>query len=40
LTGGEGPEILAVSLDLEGARRWRPEIQQRFGIARCPARGN
>ena len=33
LTGGEGPEILAVSLDLEGARRWRPEIQQRFGIA-------
>jgi N-carbamoylputrescine amidase len=32
LTGGEGQEILAVSLDLEGPRRWRPEIRQRFGI--------
>ena len=32
LTGGEDQEILAVSLDLEGSRRWRPEIRQRFGI--------
>ena len=32
LTGGEGQEILAVSLDLEGARRWRPEIRERFGM--------
>ncbi len=32
LTGGEGQEILEVSLDLEGARRWRPEIRQRFGM--------
>jgi predicted amidohydrolase len=33
MTGGEGQEILAVSLDLAGPRRWRPEIQQRFGIS-------
>jgi hypothetical protein len=32
LTGGEGQEILAVSLDLDGARRWRPEIRERFGM--------
>jgi predicted amidohydrolase len=32
LTGGEGQEIMAVSLDLDGPRRWRPEIRQRFGI--------
>ncbi len=32
LTGGEGQEILAVSLDLDGPRRWRPEVRQRFGI--------
>ncbi len=30
--GGEDQEILAVSLDLEGCQRWRPEIRQRFGI--------
>jgi predicted amidohydrolase len=32
LTGGEDQEILAASLDLDGPRRWRPEIRQRFGI--------
>ncbi len=32
LTGGEGEEILSVSLDLKGASRWRAEIRQRFGI--------
>jgi predicted amidohydrolase len=32
LTGGENEEILSVSLDLNGPRRWRPEIRQRFGI--------
>ena len=32
LTGGEDQEILEVSLDLDGPRRWRPEIRQRFGI--------
>jgi predicted amidohydrolase len=32
LTGGEEEEILAVSLDLDGPRHWRPEIRQRFGI--------
>ena len=32
LAGGESEKILAVSLDLDGSRRWRPEIRQRFGI--------
>lgn len=32
LSGGESQEILSVSLDLDGPRRWRPEIRQRFGI--------
>ena len=32
LTGGEGQKILTVSLDLEGSRRWRPEIRQRIRI--------
>lgn len=32
LSGGEGEEILEVSLDLHGPRRWRPEIRERFGI--------
>ncbi len=32
MTGGEEPEILAVSLDLAGPRRWRPEIRRRFGM--------
>ncbi len=32
LTGGEGPEILEVYLDLKGPRRWRPEIRRRFGM--------
>jgi predicted amidohydrolase len=31
-TGSEGPEILAVSLDLEGPREWRPHIRRRFGF--------
>lgn len=32
LKGGEGQEILEVSLDLKGARRWRPAIWERFGV--------
>jgi predicted amidohydrolase len=32
LTGGEGPEILAVSLDLKGPAAWRPQIRRRFGF--------
>ena len=32
LSGGEEQEILEVSLDLHGPRRWRPEIRERFGI--------
>jgi predicted amidohydrolase len=32
LTGGEGEEILTVKLDLDGARRWRPRVRERFGI--------
>ena len=32
LQGGEGEEILAVTLDLAGPRHWRPIIQERFGI--------
>jgi predicted amidohydrolase len=30
--GGGGEEILEVTLDLEGPRRWRPLIQERFGF--------
>jgi predicted amidohydrolase len=32
LQGGESEEIFSVTLDLEGARKWRPVIQERFGI--------
>jgi predicted amidohydrolase len=32
LKGGEHEEILSVSLDLQGPRRWRPKIWERFGI--------
>jgi predicted amidohydrolase len=32
LQGGEGEEILAVDLDLEGPRQWRSVVWQRFGI--------
>jgi predicted amidohydrolase len=32
VTGGATEEILSVSLDLAGIRRWRPLIRQRFGI--------
>lgn len=32
LRGGETEAILSVNLDLDGPRRWRPAIQQRFGI--------
>jgi len=31
LTGGEGEEILSVTLDLAGPRHWRPLIWERFG---------
>jgi predicted amidohydrolase len=34
LTGGEAEETLAVTLDLDGPRRWRPAIWQRFGRRR------
>lgn len=34
LTGGEGQEILTVSLDLSGPRQWRPRLRQRFGFIR------
>jgi predicted amidohydrolase len=34
LRGGETEAVLSVNLDLEGPRRWRPAIQQRFGIRR------
>lgn len=30
--GGEAEEVLSLDLDLEGARYWRPVIQERFGI--------
>jgi len=33
LSGREDQEILTASLDLDGPRRWRPEILRRFGIA-------
>lgn len=31
-TGSEGQEILTVSLDLQGPRKWRPHIRRRFGF--------
>lgn len=34
LRGGETEARLSVNLDLEGPRRWRPAIRQRFGIQR------
>jgi predicted amidohydrolase len=34
LQGGEGEEILSVTLDLAGPRRWRPLIWERFGMGR------
>jgi predicted amidohydrolase len=30
--GGESEAIITVNLDLEGPRRWRPVIRERFGI--------
>ena len=30
--GGETEAIITVNLDLEGLRRWRPVIRERFGI--------
>ena len=30
--GGEGEAVLSVNLDLDGPRRWRPAIRQRFGF--------
>jgi hypothetical protein len=30
--GGETEAVLSVNLDLEGPRRWRPIIRQRFGF--------
>jgi hypothetical protein len=30
--GGETEAIITVNLDLEGPRRWRPVIRERFGI--------
>lgn len=32
LRGGETEAILSINLDLEGPRRWRPAIRERFGI--------
>lgn len=32
LRGGETETMLSVNLDLDGPRRWRPAIQERFGI--------
>jgi predicted amidohydrolase len=32
LQGGETEALLPVNLDLDGPRRWRPLIHQRFGI--------
>jgi predicted amidohydrolase len=32
LRGGEAEAMLSVNLDLDGPRRWRPVIRQRFGI--------
>jgi predicted amidohydrolase len=32
LRGGEHEEMLSIYLDLEGPRKWRPVIQERFGI--------
>jgi predicted amidohydrolase len=37
--GGEAEEILSLDLDLEGARHWRPLIQERFGFSQ-PASQN
>jgi len=34
LRGGETEAVLSVNLDLDGPRRWRPVIRQRFGIRR------
>jgi hypothetical protein len=30
--GGESEDLITVNLDLEGARRWRPVIRERFGM--------
>jgi predicted amidohydrolase len=39
--GGETEEILSLDLDLEGARHWRPVIQERFGLGQPPSqKGN
>ncbi len=32
LSSGENEAILTVNLDLDGPRRWRPVIRERFGI--------
>jgi len=32
LRAGETEAVLSVNLDLDGSRRWRPALRQRFGI--------